>query len=104
MNNAGTVFRLTDSGSGWTESLPHIFQLADGGYPTAGLVFDRSGNLFGATTYGGSDGAGVVFELSPSGGGWTYSVLYSFTGQDGCPDNEYVGAGPWARSRHGRDG
>ena len=38
LNYAGTVFRLTYSGSGWTESLPHIFQLADGGYPTAGLV------------------------------------------------------------------
>ena len=96
LNYAGTVFRLTNSGSGWTESLPHIFQLADGGYPTAGLVFDHSGNLYGATTYGGSDGAGVVFELSPSGANWTYSVLYSFTGQDGCPDNGYVGAGPWA--------
>ena len=96
LNYVGTVFRLTDSGSGWTESLPHIFQLADGGYPTAGLVFDQSGNLYGATTYGGSDGAGIVFELSPSGGRWTYSVLYSFTGQYGCPDNEYVGAGPWA--------
>ena len=96
LNYVGTVFRLTDSGSGWRESLPHIFQLADGGYPTAGLVFDQSGNLYGATTYGGSDGAGVVFELSPSGSSWTYSVLYSFTGGDGCPDNEYVGAGPWA--------
>lgn len=96
LNYSGTVFRLTDSGSRWTESLPHIFQLADGGYPTAGLVFDQSGNLYGATTYGGSDGAGVVFELSPSGASWTYSVLYSFTGQDGCPDNEYVGSGPWA--------
>ena len=96
LNYAGTVFRLTNSGSGWAESLSYNFQLADGGYPTAGLVFDQSGNLYGATTYGGSDGAGVVFELSPSGSGWTYSVLYSFTGQDGCPDNEYVGAGPWA--------
>ena len=96
LNYAGTVFRLTNSGSGWRVSLPHIFQLADGGYPTAGLVFDQSGNLYGATTYGGSDGAGVVFELSPSGASWTYSVLHSFTGQDGCPDNEYVGAGPWA--------
>jgi uncharacterized repeat protein (TIGR03803 family) len=96
LNYAGTVFRLTDSGSGWTESLPHIFQLADGGYPAAGLVFDQSGNLYGATTYGGSDGAGVVFELSPSGASWTYSVLYSFTGGDGCPYDEYIGSGPWA--------
>jgi uncharacterized repeat protein (TIGR03803 family) len=94
---AGTVFRLARSGSGWTESLPHIFQLAsDGGYPTAGLVFDQAGNLYGGTTYGGRNGAGVVFELSPAGSSWTYSVLYTFTGGDGCPYDEYIGSGPWA--------
>jgi len=96
VNYAGTAFRLSKSGSGWTASRSYNFQLASGGYPTAGLVSDQSGNLYGATTYGGSDGAGVVFELSPSGGGWTYSVLHSFTGEDGCSFDQYVGAGPWA--------
>ena len=96
LNYSGTVFRLTNSGSEWMESRSYNFQLASGGYPTAGLVFDQSGNLYGATTYGGSDGAGVVFELSPSGGGWTYSVLYSFTGEYGCSFDQYLGAGPWA--------
>jgi len=96
LSYAGTVFQLTKSGSGWTESVLYNFNLPSGGYPTAGLVFDQSGNLYGATTYGGSDGAGVVFELSPSGGGWTYSVLHSFTGEDGCSFDRYLGAGPWA--------
>jgi uncharacterized repeat protein (TIGR03803 family) len=77
----GTVFQLTPSGSGWTEKVIYNFQYGnDGGYPYAGLIFDQSGNLYGTTTDGGTGGGGTVFELSPSGGGWTYSVLYSITG------------------------
>lgn len=63
----------------------------DGQWPTAGLVSDRSGNLYSTTAYGGlglcrdSDqnivGCGEVFELSPDGsGGWYETVLYSFAG------------------------
>ena len=43
----------------------------DGRNPWAGVVFDQSGNLYGATSNGGSAGAGVVYELMPSHGGWT---------------------------------
>ncbi len=39
-----------------------------------------SGNLYGATTSGGTGGGGTVFELSPSGGGWTFSVISSLVG------------------------
>jgi uncharacterized repeat protein (TIGR03803 family) len=52
----------------------------DGSQPAAGLVFDSSGNLYGTTQFGGAYGYGCVFELTPQGGGWTESVLYSFTG------------------------
>jgi uncharacterized repeat protein (TIGR03803 family) len=53
----------------------------DGNGPFSGLVFDKSGNLYGTTFYGGVYGAGTVFELAPKPtGGWTESVLYSFTG------------------------
>jgi uncharacterized repeat protein (TIGR03803 family) len=53
------------------------------GYPDVATgrvtAFDSAGNLYGI---GGSGayGAGAVFELSPSGGGWTEKILYSFTG------------------------
>jgi uncharacterized repeat protein (TIGR03803 family) len=61
---------------GWTESLLCSFgNGSDGSNPYGGLIFDQSGNLYGAT---GNDG-GTVFKLTP-GGGWTYSLLYSFTG------------------------
>jgi uncharacterized repeat protein (TIGR03803 family) len=53
----------------------------DGMQPEGPLVSDQAGNLYGTTFYGGTDGLGTVFELSPNGqGGWTESILYSFTG------------------------
>jgi uncharacterized repeat protein (TIGR03803 family) len=85
----GAVYELSPSGSGWTEQVLYSFTGgSDGSYPTAGLIFDASGNLYGATNVGGTGGGGTAFELSPSGGGWTYSLLYSFTGGANC--------GPWA--------
>jgi len=53
---------------------------ADGGDALSSLVMDAAGNLYGTTFVGGAYGAGDVFELSPNSGGWTESVLYSFTG------------------------
>jgi uncharacterized repeat protein (TIGR03803 family) len=72
-------------GKGWTESLLYSFDDgSNGGYPYAGLVSDQAGNLYGATGDGGSGGSGTVFELSPSGGGWTLQTLYSFSGGSQC--------------------
>jgi uncharacterized repeat protein (TIGR03803 family) len=82
----GTVFELTPNQNGsWTESVLYSFSGGDdGGNPYAGVIFDQSGNLYGTTYAGGADGDGTVFELTPDqGGGWTESVLYSFTGSDG---------------------
>ena len=88
--SCGTVFRLTPSGSGWTENILYTFQCgSDGGFPLGNLVFDRSGNLYGGTGYAGSGGGGTIFELSPSGSSWIFKVLYSFTGfygTEGCCD------------------
>jgi uncharacterized repeat protein (TIGR03803 family) len=56
---------------------------ADGGYPSAGLVPDAAGNLYGTTSEGGSlsgcspYGCGLVFKLDPTG---NERVLYTFTG------------------------
>ena len=51
----------------------------NGYYPSGGLVFDSSGNLYGLANNGGAYDAGVVFELSPPmGGSWSYNVLYNF--------------------------
>ncbi len=66
----------------------------DGGMPWAGLVMDRSGNLYGTTTQGGT-GFGTVFKLSPSGSSWIYSVLYTFQGgNDGYTPYATLTIGP----------
>ena len=86
-SDQGTVFELTYSaGSGWTETFLYSFRnlTRDGGHPYAGLIFDPAGNLYGATNDGGSGYGGTVFKLTPSGGSWTYSLVYSFTGNPGC--------------------
>jgi uncharacterized repeat protein (TIGR03803 family) len=66
----------------WTETVLYRFTGgSDGGNPQNGdLLIDPSGILYGTTYFGGAYGMGVVFSLTPSKGGWTYSVLYSFTG------------------------
>ncbi len=80
----GTVFQLTPSGSGWTMNILHAFRGGNDGYdPYPGPIFGPSGSLYGGTAAGGQGNGGTVFELTPSGGGWTYTLLYSFTGPGG---------------------
>ncbi len=76
----GTVFKLSPSEGGWTETVLHSFNQDDQGWqPLAGLIQDSVGNLYGTTYAYGLDGSGLVFELSPrEGGGWAETVLYSF--------------------------
>lgn len=75
----GTVYELTPSGSGWGDNILYAFHNgADGAAPLGGLVFDQSGNLYGSTIGYGSGSGGTIFELSPSGGGWMLTTLYTF--------------------------
>jgi uncharacterized repeat protein (TIGR03803 family) len=85
----GTVFELTPhSGGSWTETVRYAFgEKPDGEGPSAGLVRDPAGNFYGTTIWGGNPactsglGCGTVFELTPhSGGSWTETVQYTFTG------------------------
>jgi len=71
-------------GAAWAARVPQvIYSLAgenDGEYTDTDLVIDSAGNLYGTSVQGGDFGGGTVFQLSPSGNGWTHTVLYSFTG------------------------
>lgn len=76
----GTVFKLIRNGNQWTHSVIYNFDGAEGWEPVAGVTVDSAGNLYGTTLAGGDSGFGVVYELSPSSGGWSYRVLHSFSG------------------------
>ena len=59
-------------------SVVHSFNGSpDGASPSAGLIRDSAGNLYGTTTFGGVSGNGAVFKLNSAG---NETVLYSFTG------------------------
>lgn len=85
----GTVFELTrGSGGSWTESVLHSFANngSDGYAPLGAVIFDRFGNLYGTTEFGGAHSGGTVFELVPNGDGtWTETILHDFdkNGSDG---------------------
>lgn len=84
---SSAVFEISPDGSGgWTAIPLHNFNGGtDGDSPNPGLVLDAAGNLYGTNYYGGADGLGYVFELSPgSGGYWTLTHLHDFTGSDGA--------------------
>jgi uncharacterized repeat protein (TIGR03803 family) len=92
VDSCGAVFKLMpNSGGNWTLKVLYDFTGGpDGSEPLAGLTFDTAGNLYGTTIFGGNtgcdhlSGCGVVFQLKPnSDGGWTESVLHTFTGSDG---------------------
>ena len=77
----GAVYEFSPSPSGWTQTTIYSFTGGnDGTTPVGGLIIDHTGNLYGSTSHGGSGGGGTIFELSPSGGGWTLNTLCSFAG------------------------
>ena len=108
-NGCGTVFRLTPPTKGqsaWAETVLYSFKGgSDGQGPSAGLIIDKQGALYGTTALGGNDcphqvssnGFGTVFKLTPPAKGqtaWTPTVLYRFfCSQPSCSEgvNPYAG-------------
>jgi uncharacterized repeat protein (TIGR03803 family) len=85
----GTVYKLSASGSGWTENVLYSFQgtgLTGGANPNGGLIADQFGNLYAATTNDGGmwHGGGAVSELTPSGSQLTFNLVYDFGGSGCC--------------------
>lgn len=87
-NTQGTVFELVNSSGAYSETILHDFTGTgtDGSRPSAGLIVDASGNLYGTTIGGGAQGEGTVFELVKSSGTYAVKLLHSFAfacGSDG---------------------
>ncbi len=95
----GAVFELTPSQGGWAEKLLYSFTgRSDGGSPNS-LLVGHDGSLYGTAGAGntgcgfwGNQQCGVVFELTPSGSGWTERVVYAFTGgaEDGYQPHSLI--------------
>jgi uncharacterized repeat protein (TIGR03803 family) len=91
----GVIYRLSHTTKGWVETVLYSFtgQNGDGaGLYWIDLISDKSGNIYGATSFGGTNGTGTVWELVYSTTKKTYSekVLYEF-GANGSGD----GANPY---------
>lgn len=79
----GTVFKLTPTATGYTESVIYEFQgpaNADGYFPQCAPIAGENGELYGTASFGGTGGYGIVFKLAPANAGYTETVLYRFRG------------------------
>ncbi len=78
----GVVYKLTNSGGSWSQSVIHYFSGGnDGSGPGAGLTIDNHGNLYGMAPTGGANGLGVIYRLNPdTSGNWKFKVIHTFTG------------------------
>jgi uncharacterized repeat protein (TIGR03803 family) len=78
-SGSGTVFKITPAGA---ETVLWSFGSGtDGQQPDGSLVQGGDGNFYGMTEFGGTNGAGTAFKVTPAG---AETVLWSFgSGTDG---------------------
>jgi uncharacterized repeat protein (TIGR03803 family) len=84
----GTVFKVAGDGK---ETVLYSFTGSpDGAAPSAGLIRDPAGDLYGTTVDGGASDVGTVFKAAADG---KETVLYSFCSAQNCTDGAYPVAG-----------
>lgn len=81
----GTVFALVPGSHGkWRHQLLHSFcakaACVDGAQPTAPVIVDVAGNLYGTTSTGGEANVGLVYELVPNDdrSKWKLKIIHDF--------------------------
>lgn len=103
----GTVFKLTPTGSHYTERVLHAFSGGrDGSAPLAGVLVTRDGRVYGTTLLGGDalcatglgTGCGTLFVLEPRRAGYAFRVVHAFQGGDdgAAPEAAPIAAGSTA--------
>jgi uncharacterized repeat protein (TIGR03803 family) len=80
VNNDGTVFTITPSG---TLAVVHSFAGTDGRVLGGGLIQATNGSFYGTTSEDGANNQGTVFKITASG---ALTTLYSFCAQPSCTD------------------
>ena len=112
-DNGGTVFRLTPSVSGWTETILYSFTGEylgpDPNLPAGAVVLAKNGDIYGVAQTGGANGQGAVYQLAPnSDGTYTENVIFSFNVNDGAVPNstpvQDANGNLYGTTRQGGDG
>jgi uncharacterized repeat protein (TIGR03803 family) len=81
-NNAGTIFKLTSSGTFITlYSFCSQANCADGGSSNAELIQANDGNLYGTASSGGAYNVGTLFKITVDG---AFTKLHDFNTTDGA--------------------
>lgn len=91
--NSGTVFKTTTGGNNGLTTVVNF--TSDEIASDSGLVQGLDGDFYGTTIYGGTNDAGMIFKLTPSG---VLTVLHSFSVTDG---NGYYPIGQLVQSSSG---
>jgi uncharacterized repeat protein (TIGR03803 family) len=77
----GVVYKLTKSEGTWHQTVIHAFTGGDDGSgPGARVTVDRSGNVYGMTPTGGTNGVGTIYKIHPHRASWDFQVIHTFTG------------------------
>jgi len=77
-SNEGTIFKITTNGVPTT--VYSFLGGVEGGTPIGTLIQGINGNFYGTTQFGGTNGLGVVYQLTSTG---SYTELHAFNGTDG---------------------
>ena len=89
-NNDGTVFEIAYSNGSYQPLRTLVaFNSTDGRSPIGGLLVDAAGNLFGATSSGGANGFGTVFEITAASGYSQLITVVNFTGPTGAAPGHF---------------
>jgi len=83
----GTVYKITPGGD--LTVLHNFPESGSDGFSPASLVQGRDGNFYGTTSYGGTNGDGTVFKITPTG---ALTILHSFDETDGRSPADLVQA------------
>jgi MYXO-CTERM domain-containing protein len=97
-SSLGTIFKMTPAGTlttlvTFTGANGAEFSSGINPLPEAALVQGSDGNFYGTTPFGGTNGAGTIFKMTPAG---VLTTLFSF--------NTSNGANPYAGLVQGSDG
>ncbi len=94
------IFRMTTPGG--AIKIIYNFSGPDGASPSGPLVEGPDNSFYGVARYGGANNTGTIYKLSPSGGGYTFSQMYGFSGLVAGTNSD--GAEPIAGLAFGWDG